>query len=73
MKIAIIVILSLSLVFATKFSSKYHTTAEMNEELESLSRSCSFLSLSNASDSPLIKEVNINRNQNKKYRGIILN
>ncbi|CAD8066346.1 unnamed protein product [Paramecium primaurelia] len=72
MKIAIIVLLSLSLVFATKFSSKYHTTAEINEELESLSRSCSFLSLSNASDSPLIKEVNINRNQNKKYRAYIL-
>lgn len=48
-------------VYCATFSSKYHTTSEINDELESLSRSCSFLSLSNASDSPLIKEVSINR------------
>lgn len=54
--------LCVTLAIATKFSSKYHTTAELNEELESLSRSCSFLTLNNASDSPLIKEISINKN-----------
>lgn len=52
----------ITLAIATKFSSKYHTTSELNDELESLSRSCSFLTLNNASDSPLIKEISINKN-----------
>lgn len=54
--------LCVTLAIATKFSSKYHTTSELNDELESLSRSCSFLTLNNASDSPLIKEISINKN-----------
>lgn len=53
----------------TALPAKYHTTEQLNFELDSLSTSCSFISLREASASPLIKEIDINKGAGKKYRG----
>jgi hypothetical protein len=50
----------------------YHTTESIDSELEELSRKCSFITLEEASTSPRIQEVSINRNAEKRFRGYLI-
>lgn len=81
MKISLTIVFLLGLALSKDIPDFYHTSEAINEQIDSVAKRCgSFITTvwkiiyckSHASESPLIKEININNSKEKKLRAYLL-